>query len=313
MSIVVVGMPETRAEILRCARSAAAGHAVQSVSKPEDLARHEAARLVFAPANWGPSTVTALQAAKCKARVMLLDERVRAPVLKFAVASARVVGIATAPDKMPPLWELAYITRRILAPNEASPVTTDFVPWGATNVSWQPRTTAELHRIVSQIEGMAKNLGCDRREATAVSTAAHELLMNAMYDAPADANGKPMYAHDRQQSLELAAEHAPQFRFTISAEYIGLDCSDPFGLLPRKRFFEGVARGHENIERRSAPVLDTSHGGAGLGLHTLYSSGSVLRAELAPHEKTHVSWMLARRNAKVTPGRSLYFAALVNR
>ena len=59
-------------------------------------------------------------------------------------------------------------------------------------------------------------------------------------------------------------------------------------------------------------VIDTSHGGAGLGLYALYNHGSVLRTELRPLRETHVSWMLRRglshraRDAE----RSLYFVSL---
>jgi len=39
---------------------------------------------------------------------------------------------------------------------------------------------------------------------------AHELLMNAMYDAPVDVQGRPKYAHDRKQSITLDPEEAPR-------------------------------------------------------------------------------------------------------
>ena len=100
----------------------------------------------------------------------------------------------------------------------------------------------------------------------------------------------------------------PRFRFTLGSDYLGLDASDPFGRLPRNRFFEGVLRGHLNMIGAEAPLLDTSHGGAGLGLHTLYSSGTILRAELHPLKRTHVSWMLRRHGTEGPSTRSLYFA-----
>lgn len=313
MSIVVLGLESQRQDIVRCVRSAAAGHPVVSANGPEELDAHATgALLVFAPGGMVAPVLERLKTTGSRAKVMLLDKSVETHVLRLALASARVVGLATSDDGVPPGWELCYVTRRVVSPSEPSPSVSDLVPWGSTNISWQPRTTADLRRIVQQIEGMARNLGCERREATAVSTAAHELLMNAMYDAPVGADGKPIYAQDRKKEITLLEEQAPRFRFTLGAEYVGLDVSDPFGRLPRDRFFEGVLRGHLNMKGEQAPALDTSHGGAGLGLHTLYSSGSVLRAELHPLKRTHVSWMLARKTASPQRAtRSLYFTPLL--
>jgi hypothetical protein len=233
---------------------------------------------------------------------------VQTHVLRLAIASARVVAVLACEGSHPPPWEVNYITRRVVSVTDPIPWVSDMLPWGSTNISWSPRTTRDLRRIVEQIEGMAKTLGCERREATSVSTAAHELLMNAMYDAPVDSKGQPIYALHRSEEIELPEDWAPRFRFTLGSDFLGLDASDPFGRLPRNRFFEGVLRGHLNMIGEEAPILDTSHGGAGLGLHTLYSTGTILRAELHPLKRTHVSWMLRRRGSDAPKSRSLYFA-----
>ena len=106
----------------------------------------------------------------------------------------------------------------------------------------------------------------------------------------------------------MRSPYTLSIRFTIGPQLLGLDIADPFGRLPRNRYFEGVLRGHRNATSGSIE-LDTSHGGAGLGLHTLYSSGTSLRAELRPLEYTHVSWMLVREGLP-RGHRSLFFAPL---
>jgi hypothetical protein len=165
--------------------------------------------------------------------------------------------------------------------------------------------------VVKQIEDIARNLGVDRREAAVVAAAAHELLMNAAYDAPVNAAGEPLFAFDRTAEVSLTDAQKPTFRLAVGPTHVGLDVTDPFGRLPRARFYEGVLRGTNRPGE--APLLDTSHGGAGLGLYTLFTSGSILRAELRPLRETHVSWML-RRNAPHRPrdtDRSLYFVSLM--
>ena len=204
---------------------------------------------------------------------------------------------------------MIYITRRILTPADPAPSSSQFMTWGVANVGWTPRSTSDLRRIVGQIEDIARNLGADRREAGVVGSAAHELLMNAIYDAPVDAAGQPLYAFDRTADVHLTEAQGPRFRLAVGPDAIGLDVTDPFGRLPRTRFFEGVLRGYDS----NSEELDTSHGGAGLGLYSLFAGGSVLRAELRPLKQTHVSWML-RRGLPSRPRdseRSLYFVPLV--
>ncbi|MEZ4322204.1 MAG: hypothetical protein R3F61_32325 [Myxococcota bacterium] len=311
MSIVVYGLADQRQDLVRCARSAAAGRAVSVVSSRDELEAHVGAvQLVFTGTVDAPTVLECLKDAQSRSRVVLVESRVETHTLRLALASARVVGVMSAEDGSPPSWEVNYVTRRVVSPSEPTPWVSDVLPWGTTNISWTPKSTADLRRIVTQIEGMARSLGCERREAMAVSTAAHELLMNAMYDAPVGPDGRPLYAHDRANEITLGDHEVPRFRFTLGSDFLGLDASDPFGRLPRNRFFEGVLRGHMNMTGEGAPALDTSHGGAGLGLHTLYSSGTVLRAELHPLKRTHVSWMLQRRGAAHRPTRSLFFAPI---
>ena len=234
----------------------------------------------------------------------------RPMVIRAAAPSANRIGgfIAWGPEGGRS-WELRYLTRRLLAPREEPPHMGSLLGWGATTIAFNPRTTADQRAMVNRIEMMGERLGVDRRSCRALSTAAHELTMNAMYDAPVDAEGRLKYAMDRTAELTLEPHEVPTLRFTLSAEFIALDIIDPFGRLARQRYYEAVLRGHRNVKYERLE-LDTSHGGAGLGLHTLYSSGSIVRAELQPNHLTHVSWVLDR-DAEVQGfqdlPRSLYF------
>ena len=161
------------------------------------------------------------------------------------------------------------------------------------------------------------NVGVHRRIAEGVSVGAHELLMNAMYDAPVDRNGQLKYALERAAMITLEDAEVPALRLTIDSRRIALDAIDPFGRLPRGRFFDGVLRGHKSLTAENPQdFLDTSFGGAGLGLHTLYTTGILLRAEVTPFQTTHVSWVIDRTAGGKelrTAQRSLYFLTHVVR
>ena len=51
-----------------------------------------------------------------------------------------------------------------------------------------------------------------KRVAEMFGELAHELLMNAMYDAPVDAHGTPKYAADRKADIQLADDEQPTVR-----------------------------------------------------------------------------------------------------
>ena len=153
--------------------------------------------------------------------------------------------------------------------------------------------------------------GIGRRLAGTAADAAHELLMNAMYDAPVDASGSPRYAEDRQADIRLEEHEIPVLRLTVDSSHLALDIIDPFGRLPRGKLFGGILRGRSGaLASRASSVLDVSDGGAGLGLFNLFSSGAVVRAEVVPGRQTLVSWMLDRtvnqREIRSLP-RSLYY------
>ncbi|MCB9694183.1 MAG: hypothetical protein H6736_20425 [Alphaproteobacteria bacterium] len=229
-----------------------------------------------------------------QARVFALGDAMDEQTLATCVGDHRVGGIIAVGEKAERPWELTYVTRRMVAPEEGVPHMGNLLAWGAATLTWTPRTTTQLRQIVDQVEKVCIRLGVERWQAAHASTAAHELLMNAMYDAPRDTGGKARYALDRSRNIELEDHEVPTLVFTITGEHIGLDVIDNTGLLPRRRFYHGILRGHRNAEHGDME-LDKSHGGAGLGLHTLFRTGSVLRAELLPRQRTHVSWMLDRR------------------
>jgi len=265
---------------------------------------------VFVHADQLDDALAGLKGRPGRIPVVVFTPETREETLELMLRKPQVVGMIAWGEGGARTWELMYLSRRLLADAEEAPEMHQLMAWGATTVSWLPKTTEQQRTIVQRIEGMCKRLGVERRVGAAVSTAAHELLMNAMYDAPVGSKGRPRYAHDRTAHIELLPHEVPSLRFTASGDWLALDAIDPFGRLPRHRFFEGVLRGHRAMTGAGGPTLDTSHGGAGLGLHTLYMSGAVLRAELTPMVRTHVSWVYDRtvdRRKRLKTPRSLFF------
>jgi hypothetical protein len=191
----------------------------------------------------------------------------------------------------PRLWEVAMATRRILDPGAAPPRLADFIRWGGSVYKWRPRTSHERDHVVGEIQRVALAAGASSRVAERLSEVAHEMLMNAMYDAPIDATGAPRFAHDRRQEVELHEQEAPTLRMAVDGAYIGLQVHDPFGRLQRRSVLGSVSRGlgASQSGREARQVLDTSSGGAGLGMFKIYSASAVMMVDVEPGESTTVT------------------------
>lgn len=307
--IAIVSDRVDNPSLVRAVKAGAMGVRVETAPSIDKLSltAEDDLRAIFCDVEMMPAAIESI--GKRRTRIFGLSPAVSEEALETTLAVPKVSGIVAVTNGTVRSWEITFLARRLAAANEPSPHMGELLSWGAATVAWQPKTTKQQRQIVERIEGMCVRMGVDRRNAVAVSTAAHELTMNAMYDAPVDEKGRPKYALDRRAQLELLDHEVPTLRFTLAGDYLALDVTDPHGRLPRNRFFEGVLRGHRNMMGVSTE-LDTSHGGAGLGLHTLYSSGAILRAELIPMQLTHVSWVLDRtvsRRDQRTMSRSLYF------
>ncbi|EYF06817.1 Hypothetical protein CAP_1514 [Chondromyces apiculatus DSM 436] len=216
-----------------------------------------------------------------------------AAVLRAALQEPRLSSVIGWPsfESMPRPWEIALSVRRILNPQASPPRLSDMLSWGATVVKWRPRSSEERDRAVSEVCHWASRAGAQARIAERLGELAHELLMNAMYDAPVDRRGRPRYSHDRRQNIVLDDSEIPTLRLGTDGERIALQAHDPFGRLRRHDVFEGITRGLSAREGSGGAeqVLDTSRGGAGLGMLKIYTAGAVLLVDVTPSSSTFVT------------------------
>ncbi len=213
--------------------------------------------------------------------------------LRAALAEPRLSSVIGWPsfESMPRPWEIALAVRRITHPLSPSPRLADLLGWGATILKWRPRTSDDRDRVVTEVAHWAERAGAGARLAERLAELAHELLMNAMYDAPVDADRNARYAFDRQQDIVLDEAEVPTLRLGTDGVHIAVQASDPFGGLRRYHVIEGILRGLGARTGSTPPraILDTSFGGAGLGMLKIYSAGAVLLADVEPGTATTVT------------------------
>ncbi len=236
-----------------------------------------------------------------------------APLLEAAAKNEALVALLGVPPfgSMPRPWELASLARRVTAVEPAPPHVQDLLLSGATLVKYRPQSSRDLDLAVTDVQALAERSGASTRVAQRAGEVAHELLMNAMYDAPVDHYGNLLYSMDRKQQITLAVDEVPTFRFATDGMTLGLQVVDRFGRMQRKHVLDGIARGR-TATSGGGNFLDTSAGGAGLGLSRIYTTATSLMVDVAAHRYTSVTVMfdldIQPREARTVPSTLHLFA-----
>ena len=204
-------------------------------------------------------------------------------------------------ESPPRAWEVLMIVRRwgLVAP----PPLSAYLDWGAHAMELEVGATADRDRAVARIQEMVGMLAVPKRIADMFGELGHELIMNAIYDAPVDAEGRPRYASDRRADVVLAAHERSVVRVGTDGSRLALQVRDPFGRLERRHVFEGLARG-------LAGEMDRSNGGAGLGMTVCHNSSSAMFFDVSRGRYTEVTALFdLDQNLREfrTQARSLHF------
>jgi hypothetical protein len=206
--------------------------------------------------------------------------------LKYLVETPHIDHVLARRDfeSAPRAWETLLVARR-LAGAPAAPLS-GFLDWGFSSQELHVGKTADRDSAVAQVQLFVGNLQLPRRIAEMFGELTHELVMNAMYDAPIDTHGRPKYAADRKAEIELADGERPTVRIATDGTRLVLQVRDPFGRLERTHVVEGLARGLAGGE------MDHTHGGAGLGMMVCHHASSALFFDVAHGRHTEVTAVL---------------------
>ena len=204
-------------------------------------------------------------------------------LLGKALEEPRLVGLMGRPsfDVAPREDDMLHIARRAVG-GEAAPFDAHLA-WGASGFAYSLTDAKGRDHAVHETMAFAGKLGAPKRVGEMLGELAHELIMNALYDAPVDELGKPRFAHDRKAEISLGAEDAAVYRCGSDGVRIAVEITDHFGRLERKHVFGGLVRGLK------AGQMDTAGGGAGLGMLVSYRSTTALFYDVEPRLRTRVT------------------------
>jgi hypothetical protein len=203
--------------------------------------------------------------------------------LRYVVETQAIDSVVGRRDfESPPrAWEITMLARRLQG--VPTPPLSAYLDWGFSAQDIEVRGSRDRDAATGKIHDFVAALGVPRRVAEMFAELGEELLMNAMYDAPVDAAGRPKYAADRKASIDLQAHERPALRIATDGTRLALQIRDPFGRLERRHVFEGLARGLASGEQ------DRSGGGAGLGMMVCHNASSALFFDVLPNRHTEVT------------------------
>lgn len=147
--------------------------------------------------------------------------------------------------------------------------------------------------IVESLKMKLSEVGFHSRAATSIATAADEIIMNAIFDAPTDDTGRVMYAQTaRSTEMELSERARVTFKIIFDGAVLGLAVSDQYGSLDKKKLLGHLAKSYLNDQFK----VKASSAGAGLGMANVFNTcgGMVFCCEMGAQTEV----MLFYRKAK---------------
>ncbi|MCB0356884.1 MAG: cyclic nucleotide-binding domain-containing protein [Bdellovibrionales bacterium] len=160
-----------------------------------------------------------------------------------------------------------------------------YLAWGVEVQTLTIANSETRSELNSTMYNYFKSLGVRSSRLDSVSMVVEELLMNAIYDAPTDANGKSIYNHlDRKIPVVLKENQYGKFSYATDGMFIGVSVADPFGALHGELVIDYL----ESCYEGQAGSLNNQKGGAGRGLHMIVEASDLVVFNIEPGKKTEV-------------------------
>jgi hypothetical protein len=112
-------------------------------------------------------------------------------------------------------------------------------------------------------------------------TICSELVTNAFYNAPRDANGRPLQA-DRRRDVTL--QKPVDVSFGEDESHLWLKVRDPFGTFSREALLNSLLKSSDGTDLS----VNMGEGGAGIGLYMVFRWAAQLMFEFRPNTETCV-------------------------
>lgn len=206
--------------------------------------------------------------------IAILPRTNLAAVVDIMQASERVAGMMVAEDF--DTRQLSAMATRVLLGDIFG--LEKMILWGTQIHSQLVGDYQEKSLCISQISEFAESMGVRRKYRESIEQCLDEMLMNALYDAPVDEQGRPIFADiPTRTRISLRLEQKVVVQYACDGTQFVIAVRDAFGTLERAtvlRYLHKCLHNEQQIDRKA--------GGAGLGLYLMTSSSTSVHFNVLP-------------------------------
>ncbi len=201
------------------------------------------------------------------ARVIIVIPKSNLPVLvDVMMSSERILAVLMAENFASS--ELTAIATRALAGDIFG--LEKMVPWGTRIHSALVGDYQEKSVCISSVSEFAEMMGVRRKYRESIEQCLDEMLMNALYDAPVDDQGRQIFSDiPTKTRISLRVEQKVVVQYGCDGKNFAISVRDSFGTLERNtvlKYLHKCLHAEQQIDRKT--------GGAGLGLYLMANSAT---------------------------------------
>jgi hypothetical protein len=132
------------------------------------------------------------------------------------------------------------------------------------------RSSADKDVALERIVAFGESMGLTGEKLRRVELAAEELLMNALYDAPIDADGKQIFAEvDPHERVKTRSPRPVSIRYAVTDDLFAVAVRDRFGRLAKNTILSYIDKCITQPNQ-----IDRKTYGAGLGLYLVANAAA---------------------------------------
>src|SRR5258706_642336 len=147
---------------------------------------------------------------------------------------------------------------------------------------------------IDEVLAYAEKVGVRRQVRSSIGQVCEELLMNALYDAPVDEKGTPLFAEvELKARLDKLSPRPVSIRYAATETGFAVAVRDRFGRLDKAtvlRYIDKCLHSSQQIDRKTY--------GAGLGIYLIANAASQFVLNVAPGIATEVVCTFDRKSAR---------------
>ena len=148
------------------------------------------------------------------------------------------------------------------------------LPWGVRVYSALVSDYNEKSAAIAAIGDFAQAMGVRRKYREQIDQCIDEMLMNALYDAPVDADGKPLFADiPVRDRVLMRADEKALVQYGCDGDRFAVSVRDAFGTLRKETILYYLDK-CLHADKRATEQIDRKASGAGLGLYLICNSAS---------------------------------------